>query len=50
MKYIICKVCWDNIDLIYLIAKQAKFNFDIIWKIWYFQDRVSSVINLKNFV
>jgi len=49
-KYIIIKVSWDNMDLTDLIAKQTEFNLDIIQLIWYLQDKVSSMINPKNFV
>jgi hypothetical protein len=44
-KYIILKISRDNIDLTDLITKQAKFNFDIIRSIWYFQDKILSIIN-----
>jgi hypothetical protein len=50
-KYIIIiKVSLDNIDLTDLIAKQIEFNLDIIRSVGYFQDKVSSVINPKNFI
>ena len=50
VKKYISNVSWDNIDLTALFAKQTEFNLDIIQSIWYFQDKVSSMINSKNFV
>jgi len=49
-KYIFLKVSWDNIDVTDLIAKQVKFNSDIILSVWYFQDKVPSKNNPQNIV
>jgi hypothetical protein len=49
-KYIFLKISWDNIDVTDLIAKQVKFNSDIILSVWHFQDKVPSKNNPQNFV
>ena len=43
-------VPWTIQILTDLSEKQAEFNFYIMQSIWYFWDKVLSVINLKNFV
>ena len=49
-KQTILKVSKDIIACIVWITKHAVFNLDIIWSIWAYHDRESSIVNPKNFV
>jgi hypothetical protein len=49
-KYTILKVSVDIIGCIVWITKHDVFNLDIMWSIWAFHDRESSMIKPKNLV